>query len=79
MLIYIIGSIVLFIALPIITGMLTSDEWVFGIELARFKSNSFEMGITNRTYHWDNEDVEQELRIGLLLITFSFSFFRNAA
>jgi len=79
MLIIIIAAIVLFIALPIILGISSSDEWQFGIELANPSFNSFEIGITNRNYEWDNGDKEQELRIGFLIITISCSFFTNAA
>ena len=79
MLIVIIAAIVLFIGLPILIGIGTSDEWQFGIELVNPSFNSFEIGITNRNYEWDNGDQEQELRIGLFIITISCSFFRNAA
>ena len=79
MLIIIIASIVLFIALPILIGMSTSDEWQFGIELVNPSFNSFELGISNRNYEWDNGDHEQELRIGFFIITISCSFFTNAA
>lgn len=71
--------VVLFIALPIMIGIAGSDEWQFGIELANPRFNSFEIGITNRNYEWDNGDQEQELRIGFLILTISASFFRNSA
>lgn len=79
MLIVIIASIILFIGLPILIGMSSSDEWQFGLELANPSFNSFEIGITNRNYEWDNGDKEQELRIGLFIMTISCSFFTNAA
>lgn len=75
----IVSVIVLFIALPIISGIVGCDEWQFGFELVNPRFNSFEIGITNRNYEWDNGDVEQELRIGFLIFTISASFFRNAA
>lgn len=71
--------IVLFIGLPIMIGMISCDEWQFGIELVNPKFNSFEIGITNRNYQWDNGDYEQELRIGFFIFTISASFFRNSA
>lgn len=79
MLTIIISIIVLFIGLPILIGLSNSDESEFGFEIVNPGFNSFEIGITNRAYQWDNGDSEQELRIGLLLLTISFSFFRNAA
>lgn len=79
MLIIIIAAIVLFIGLPILIGVATSEEWQFAIELVNPSFNSFELGISNRNYEWDNGDREQELRIGFFIFTISCSFFINAA
>jgi len=65
--------------MAIVMGIATSDDIEFSIELAHPRFNSFEVGITNRNYNWDNGDEEQELRIGLLIVTISVSFFKNSA
>lgn len=75
--------ILIFIGLLTITsllsGMIEYDEWTIGIEFTLFKFNSFDVGISNKHYSWDNGDHEQELRIGLIFITVFLSSFRNAA
>lgn len=75
--------ILVFIGLLTITALLSSivgcDEWAMGLEFNLMKFNSFEVGITNRNYQWDNGDHEQELRIGFIFITVFFSSFRNNA
>lgn len=81
--IMVITVIVIFIGLLTITSLLSGiigcDEWAVGLEFNLFKFNSFEIGITNRNYEWDNGDHEQELRIGLVFVTIFFSSFRNSA
>ncbi len=75
--------ILIFISLltimALVSGFVGCDEWSVGLEFNLFKFNSFEVGITNRNYEWDNGDHEQELRIGLIFITVFFSSFRNNA
>ena len=67
------------VVMTIVMGVAMSDDIEFAIELAHPSFNSFELGITNRNYNWDNGDEEQELRIGLLIVTISISFFKNSA
>jgi len=69
----------LLITMAIVMGMSKADEVEWGIELAHPRFNSFELGITNRNYTWDSGDEEQEIRVGLLIITISVSFFKNSA
>ena len=69
----------LLITMAIVMGISKADEVEWAVELAHPRFNSFELGITNRNYSWDNGDEEQEIRIGLLIITMSVSFFKNSA
>ncbi len=75
--------ILIFIGLLTITsllsGMIGCDEWTVGLEFNLMKFSNFELGISNRNYTWDNDDHEQEFRIGLVFITIFFSSFRNNA
>jgi len=71
--------LVLLIIMALGVGFYMSDQVEMGIELSTFKWTSFEIGVTNRNYEWDNGDEEQELRIGLFFVTFFVSFFRNGA
>jgi hypothetical protein len=67
------------LVMAIVMGIANADDIEGSIELAHPSFNSFELGITNRNYNWDNGDEEQELRIGLLIVTISVSFFKNSA
>ena len=69
----------LLVLVAIVMGIAKADEVEWAVELAHPNFNSFEIGITNRNYEWDNGDEEQEIRIGLLLVTISVSFFKNSA
>ena len=71
--------IVLLTIVALLSGFVGCDEWAVGLEFNLFKFNSFEVGITNRNYEWDNGDHEQELRIGFIFVTVFFSSFRNNA
>ena len=71
--------ITLLTIMALVSGFVGCDEWTLGLEFNLFKFNSFEIGITNRNYEWDNGDHEQELRIGLVFVTIFFSSFRNSA
>ena len=71
--------VILLIVMALVMGIAMADDTEWGIELIHPSFNSFELGITNRNYEWDNGDAEQELRIGLLIITLSVSFFKNSA
>lgn len=60
--------------IAIVMGFMNFDEWEAGIEFLNSKLNSFELGVSNRNYELRDEGTEQELRIGLLLITVLFIF-----
>jgi hypothetical protein len=76
LLLLLVGLLVL---MAIGVGLYIADDVEMGIDICTFRWTSFELGITNRNYSWDNGDEEQELRIGLIFITFFVSFFRNSA
>lgn len=67
------------ILMALSVGAYMADQVEMGIELSTFKWTSFELGVTNRNYEWDNGDEEQELRIGLFFVTLFVSFFRNGS
>lgn len=60
----------------LLMGFMYYDEWEIGIEFLPMGYNSFELGISNRNYNLYDEGQEQELRIGVLLFTFTFLFRR---
>jgi hypothetical protein len=60
----------------LIWGFWFFEEFEIGIEFLPKGYNSFELGISNRNYYLDNEGLEQEMRIGLLLINVIFLFRR---
>lgn len=76
--IFLIITLVL-VTLAIVAGISGADDIEWGVEFTHPSFNSFEIGITNRNYEWDNGDREQELRIGLFILTIFVSFFRNSA
>lgn len=63
----------------IITNFINCDEWEIGINYPTLSSVPFEFGISHKSYTWDNDDVEQEIRIGFVFVVLCFSFFRNQA
>lgn len=75
-LMYVLGVL---IVMALVMGIRKADEIEMGIDLSHPAHNSFEFGITNRNYTWDNGDEQQELRIGFVVIIFSISFYKNNA
>ena len=71
--------IVILCMVVILMGFMYYDEYEIGIEFLPQGYNSFEIGVSNRNYNLYDEGQEQELRIGLLLFTFTFLFRRFAA
>lgn len=76
---YIFWMTVALVVMALVMGMNKAEEIEWAIEFIHPGFNSFELGITNRNYEWDNGDSEQELRIGLFIVTLSVSFFKNSA
>lgn len=76
---YIFWITVGLMVMALVMGLAKADETEWAIEMIHPSFNSFEFGITNRNYEWDNGDSEQELRIGLFIVTLSVSFFKNSA
>jgi hypothetical protein len=60
----------------VIWGFAFFDEYEVGIEFLPKDYNSFELGVSNRNYHLQDDGLEQELRIGLLLFSFVILFRR---
>lgn len=71
--------VILLTVMALVMGIAMADDTEWGIELIHPSFNSFEFGISNRNYKWDNGDEEQEIRVGLVIVTLSVSFFKNSA
>lgn len=69
-------TVAILIMIVLLMGFMYYDEWEIGIEFLPMGYNSFELGISNRNYNLYDEGQEQELRIGVLLFTFTFLFRR---
>lgn len=77
MILTLVGCTVVFMMLvTVIMGFMYFDEWEIGIEFLPKGYNSFELGVSNRNYHLEDDGLEQELRIGLLLFSFIILFRR---
>ena len=59
-----------------IWGFAFFEEFEIGIEFLPKDYNSFELGVSNRNYHLEDDGLEQELRIGFLLFSFIILFRR---
>ena len=66
-----------FVAL--LMGFMYYDEYEFGMEIVLPKTNTFEIGVTNRHYDREDEIHEQELRVAFFFIIVYARFFRNEA
>lgn len=71
--------IMLLVIMAISVGIYTADSIEWGIDISTLRSTSFELGITNRNHVWNNQEEEQEFRMGFFFITIFISFFRNSA
>ncbi len=72
----VIAAVSILVLIVLIWGFWFFEEFEIGIEFLPKGYNSFELGISNRNYYLDNEGLEQEMRIGLLLINVIFLFRR---
>lgn len=63
----------------VVTLWWSCDEWEIGINYPTLSSVPFELGVSHKSYTWDNEDVEQEIRVGFVFIVLYVSFFKNSA
>ena len=72
----VIAAVSILVLIVLIWGFWFFEEFEIGIEFLPKGYNSFELGISNRNYYLDNRGLEQELRIGLLLINVIFLFRR---
>jgi hypothetical protein len=73
LLLYVVGFLCVAV---IVMGFLSFDEWEIGIEFIHLGYNNFEIGVSNRNYHLENEGVEQELRFGFLFFSLVMVFRR---
>ena len=60
----------------VIWGFAFFEEFEIGVEFLPKDYNSFELGVSNRNYHLEDDGLEQELRIGFLLFSFIILFRR---
>ena len=72
----VIAAVSILVLIVLIWGFWFFEEFEIGVEFLPKGYNSFELGISNRNYYLDNRGLEQELRIGLLLINVIFLFRR---
>jgi hypothetical protein len=72
----VIAAVSILVLIVLIWGFWFFEEFEIGVEFLPKGYNSFELGISNRNYYLDNGGLEQELRIGLLLINVIFLFRR---
>jgi hypothetical protein len=72
----VIAAVSILVLIVLIWGFWFFEEFEIGIEFLPKGYNSFELGISNRNYYLDNGGLEQEMRIGLLLINVIFLFRR---
>lgn len=72
----VIAAVSILVLIVLIWGFWFFEEFEIGVEFLPKGYNSFELGISNRNYYLDNEGLEQEMRIGLLLINVIFLFRR---
>lgn len=68
--------VALLCVIVVVMGFMYYEEFEIGIEFAHPRLNSFEIGISNRHYHLQDEGMEQELRFGFLIFTI-FILFRR--
>jgi hypothetical protein len=72
----VIAAVSILVLIVLIWGFWFFEEFEIGVEFLPKGYNSFELGISNRNYYLDNGGLEQEMRIGLLLINVIFLFRR---
>lgn len=73
----IIGLLVaLMVVIALINGLAKMDALEIGFDLVTGSTSTFEIGVSNHHYTMDDGGHEQELRIGLLLITIIIVFIR---
>lgn len=77
MILTLVACVVVFMMIVVvIMGFMYFDEWEIGIEFLPRGYNSFELGVSNRNYHLEDDGLEQELRIGFLLFSIIILFRR---
>lgn len=69
----------LMVVVAVIGGLLGTDAIEFSFELVTGKTTNFEIGVSNNHFTTEDGGHEQELRFGLLFISFVIVFIRFGA
>lgn len=63
--------------MPFVIGWWTCHEMTIGIEINRFNSPFYKMGVFSERYRLPEDQIEDELTIGLFFINIVFTFWRD--
>lgn len=65
------------IVMPFVIGWITCHEMTFALEINRFNSPFYKIGIFSERFHLPDNQTEDELIIGLLFVNIVFTFWRD--
>lgn len=63
--------------MPIVIGWVTCHEMMFSLEINRFNSPFYKIGIFSERFHLPDDQIEDEVVIGLFFVNIVFTFWRD--
>lgn len=67
------------VVMPILIGWFTCHEMTVALEINKLNSPFYKIGIFSERFHLPEDQIEDELTIGLFVVNIVFTFWRDNA